>query len=120
MVDTLAKSRGAVRVGILGSVLAVAELGMVTWMGRRITRPLNWTAPGCTGPALVLVLVMELGFGPLNVMVGTLFDPAEVAGVLDPTTVRRQDAGSDVIRAHLSPLHPSLARPDQNFFDIPE
>ncbi|BDP40506.1 hypothetical protein DAETH_04750 [Deinococcus aetherius] len=84
-----AENRGALGVGLLGSVLAVAELGMVIWMGRRTSHhPLNWIALGCVGPALcivgvalapslgvalVLALLMGLCFGPLNVMVGTLF-----------------------------------------------
>jgi DHA3 family macrolide efflux protein-like MFS transporter len=94
-----ADSRGALGVGLLGSVLALAELGMVIWMGRRISHhPLNWIVLGCIGPALciigvafapslwmalILALLMGLCFGPLNVMVGTLFarlTPEEVRG----------------------------------------
>ncbi|SMB83327.1 MFS transporter [Deinococcus hopiensis] len=93
------ENRGALGVGLLGSVLALAELGMVIWMGRRVSHhPLNWIVLGCAGPALcivgvayapalwvalILALLMGLCFGPLNVMVGTLFarlTPEEVRG----------------------------------------
>lgn len=92
-----AENRGALGVGVLGSVLALAELGMVIWMGRRTSHhPLNWIALGCVGPALciigvalapslgvalVLALLMGLCFGPLNVMVGTLFARLTPEGV---------------------------------------
>lgn len=94
-----AESRGAIAVGLLGSTLAVTQLITVIWMGRRQSaHPLRWIALGCAGPALcivgvafapnlgvalVLAALMGLCFGPLNVMVGTLFarlTPEEVRG----------------------------------------
>lgn len=94
-----ADNRGAIGVGLLGTVLAVSQLLMVIRMGRRISRhPLEWIALGCALPALcivgvafapnlwialVLAAVMGAAFGPLNVMVGTLFaqlTPEDVRG----------------------------------------
>ena len=115
-----ADSRGALGVGLLGSVLAVAELGMVVWMGRRVSRhALNWIVLGCVGPALciigvayapalwmavVLALLMGLCFGPLNVMVGTLF------AQLTPEAVRgRVYSARILVGQGLRPVGVSLA-----------
>ncbi|UBV42156.1 MFS transporter [Deinococcus taeanensis] len=115
-----AENRGALGVGLLGSLLAVAELGMVIWMGRRVSRhPLNWIALGCIGPALcivgvafapslgvalVLAVMMGLCFGPLNVMVGTLF------ARLTPESVRgRVYSARILVGQGLRPVGVSLA-----------
>ncbi|MFC4453993.1 MFS transporter [Deinococcus sonorensis] len=114
------ENRGALGVGLLGSVLAVSELGMVIWMGRRTSRhPLNWITLGCVGPALCIVgvafapslwvalllaLMMGLCFGPLNVMVGTLF------ARLTPEAVRgRVYSARILVGQGLRPVGVSLA-----------
>ncbi|WP_027481323.1 MFS transporter [Deinococcus pimensis] len=115
-----ADSRGAIGVGLLGSVLAVSQLVMVIWMGRRVSHhPLEWIALGCAVPALCIVgvafapslgvalalaVVMGAAFGPLNVMVGTLF------AQLTPEDVRgRVYSARILVGQGLRPLGVSLA-----------
>ncbi|MBB6099539.1 MFS family permease [Deinobacterium chartae] len=102
-----AESAGALGVGILGTLLAVSEIMMVLWIGRRNNaHPLRWIALGCTVPALCTIgvayapslafavpfaILMGVFFGPLNVMVGTLF------ARLTPEAVRGRVYGARIL-----------------------